>query len=290
MNPGLWGAVTAFCWGGSDFTARFTSTRIGYIGSLLGTLLGGVILLSLIVLAMGSLPDWPAVPWVLVAASGLGLMFGSLWLYLALARGPISVAAPVAGSFPALVVLGAVLLGHRPGALQWAGMALVFVGGVAIARSAEAHAEEEAPARGHRSLAGLRLTVLIALSSAVAFSGSVIAAQQLVPVIGQLHTTWLTRMVALVLLLLLIAARRAWPAAPRKLLPVLALQASLDTFGYLALFTGSVGPDAHIAAVTSAGYGAVTAILARLFLREPVGVLQWLGIAVLTAGVTLLSA
>lgn len=290
MNPGLWGVVTAFCWGASDFTARFTASKIGYVGALLGTLLVGAILLSLFVLASGALPPWAEVPWWLVGASGVGLMIGSLWLYQALARGPISVAAPVAGCFPAFVVLGAVLLGRRPSLLQWGGMALVFLGGLAVARSAGAHADEEDQAAGgHRSRAALHLTVLIALASAIAFSGSVMAAQQLIPVLGQLHTTWLTRLVALALLLLAIAARNAWPATPGRLLPFLALQGGMDTFGYLALYAGSVGPDAHIAAVTSAGYGAVTALLGRVFLREPVGPLQWLGILVLTAGVTLLS-
>jgi drug/metabolite transporter (DMT)-like permease len=289
VNPGLWGVVTAFCWGASDFTARFTASRVGHVGALLGTLLVGAILLTLFVLAGGALPDWARVPWALVATSGLGLLVGTLWLYQALARGPISLAAPVAGCFPAFVVLGAVLLGRRPDLLQWGAMALVFLGGVIVARSAGAHADEDPTAEGHRSRAALHLTILISLGSAVAFSGSVLAAQQLIPVLGQLHTTWLTRLVGLGLLLLAIAAHRSWPAPPPTLLPFLGLQGGMDTAGYLALYAGSVGPDAHIAAVTSAGYGAVTALLGRLFLGEPVGALQWVGIAVLTAGVALLS-
>jgi drug/metabolite transporter (DMT)-like permease len=289
LNPGLWGVVTAFCWGASDFTARFTASRVGYVGALLGTLLVSAVLLTAFVLAAGGLPDWPGVPWILVGVSGVGLLVGTLWLYQSLARGPISLAAPVAGCFPAFVVLGDVLLGRRPSLLQWGAMALVFVGGIIIARSAGAHADEDPTAVGHRSRAALHLTILIALVSAITFSGSVLAAQQLIPVLGELHTTWLTRLVALGLLLLVLAARRAWPAAPRALLPFLGLQGGMDMAGYLALYAGSVGPDAHIAAVTSAGYGVVTALLGRLFLREPVGAVQWLGIAVLTAGVTLLS-
>src|SRR5262249_32321556 len=158
-------------------------------------------------------------PWVLVGASGIGLLVGTLWLYQALARGPISLAAPVAGCFPAFVVLGAVLLGRRPSLLQWGAMALVFIGGAIVARSAGAHADEDPTAVGPRTRAALHFPILISLGSAVAFAGSVLAAQQLIPVLGELHTTWLTRLVGLGLLLLAMAAWRTWPAPPRTLLP-----------------------------------------------------------------------
>jgi drug/metabolite transporter (DMT)-like permease len=76
---------------------------------------------------------------------------------------------------------------------------------------------------------------------------------------------------------------------PGRFVPGLGLQGALDSGGYLALYAGSAGADAHIAAVTSSAYGAVTTVLAWLFLGERVGPPQWLGIALITVGVALLS-
>jgi hypothetical protein len=47
------------------------------------------------------------------------------------------------------------------------------------------------------SLAALRRTVMIALGSALAFALGLMAAQQAVPIYGELQTLWLTRLISL---------------------------------------------------------------------------------------------
>ena len=64
---------------------------------------------------------WPSL-W-LAALSGVCFALGTLALYAALARGPISIVAPVAGSYPALAVIFAMVQGARPSLAQWLAIA-----------------------------------------------------------------------------------------------------------------------------------------------------------------------
>ncbi|WP_119462411.1 DMT family transporter [Rhodospirillaceae bacterium SYSU D60014] len=284
MTPGLWGGVTALSWGTADFVARFSGRAVGHQSALFGMLLVGSAVLSLWVwLAEVPLHWAPAGLWLLGAA-GMTTMLATLLLYQGLARGPLSVVSPIVGSYPALVVAFAVLAGARPDAVQWAAMAATLVGIIIVARST-GHFEEA----GVASRGDLRKTVVIALGSAVAFAVAVSTAQLAVPIYGNLQTLWVTRVISLLSLLVLFLAQRAAPTVPLPWWPVLAAQGLLDAGGYLALYEGSYGEGAEIAAVTASTFGAVTAVLARLILREPIRAAQWIGIAVIFCGVAVLS-
>lgn len=54
---------------------------------------------------------------------------------MALANGPISIVAPIAGSYPALAMLFAVAQGARPSAWQWLAIVAVMVGVAIVSRS-----------------------------------------------------------------------------------------------------------------------------------------------------------
>lgn len=285
MNPGLWGLCTAFEWGGGDFIARFTGRGVGHANALLGMLLVGSLVLSTWVLVSGSTLVWqPAGLWLL-AVAGLGVMVGTLLLYRALAEGPVSIVSPIIASYPAGVVAIAVALGARPSVYQWLAMAGVMAGVIVVARST-----------GHFELThgypaeGLRRTVAISLLSMVAFAVGVSAGQAAVPVYGELQTIWLSRLVSLVSLLILLAARRQRIHLPGRWWPLLAIQGLLDGGGYLTLFAGSAGEDAEIAAVAASGFGAVTVLLARVVLRETMTWAQWGGIALVFGCIAVLSA
>ncbi len=285
MNPGLWGCLTAVTWGGSDFVARFSGRAVGHHAALFGMLLTGSLLLSLWVWFSGAPLNWaPDGLWLLLA-SGLSIMVATLWLYQGLARGPVSVVSPIVGAYPALIVLFAVVAGARPTGWQWAAMAATMAGVAVVARSAGNF--EEA---GVRSRDELRWTVVISLGSAVGFAVGVFTAQLVVPVYGNLQTIWVSRAVSLLALLLLMVKQGRRPAVPARIWPLLLAQGLLDTGGYLALYEGSYGEGAETAAVTASAFGAVTTLLARLFLGERMAWLQWLGVALVFAGVGVLSA
>ncbi len=285
MNPALWGLATALSWGSADFIARFTGRALGPQTALLGMLGVSAVILSLILW-------YSPVPfvrdpsgWWLILLTGLGIMTATLLLYWGLVRGPVTVVAPIAGSYPALNVALAVALGARPSALDWAAMAAVMAGVIVVARAARSF---EGPTGYTR--AQLRFTIGLALGAALTFSVTIAVAQQASYLYGELQTVALSRWVSLLACVLLFLVRRqAPPRVPLRWWPWIGLQGLLDGGAYVALLAGSQGPGAEIAVVVGSGFGAVTVLLARLVLREAMTWAQWAGIAAILSGVAILS-
>lgn len=285
MNPALWGLLTALGWGSADFIARFTGRAMGHHTALLAMLAVGAVLLPLLVRAFGLSFVWSLEGWWLLALSGVGIMVATLLLYWALARGPVTVVAPIVGSYPGLVVAFAVLvLGARPLPVQWAAMAAVLLGILLVARAAESFRDEAEYTR--RALRG---TLMIALASSLWFAIAVSAAQAAMPIYGELQTVCVARWISLAAAAALMLARREVPRVPLKWWPLVTVQGVFDAGAYLALLLGSHGDGAAIAAATASGFSAVTVILARAVLREAMTTAQWLGVALIVAGVATLT-
>jgi drug/metabolite transporter (DMT)-like permease len=277
MNAALWGLFSALSFGTADFIARFTSRGLGPQRSLFGILIISAVLLTAYVAATGlppSLAGGGSRLW-LIAAHGIALTASMLLLYWGLARGPVNVVASLVATHPALIVGWALLLGARLGALQWAAMAAALLGAIAVAWSAEQRSSDRA---------ALNKTILIALATSLAYAANLLLAQAAVPLFGSLATLWLGRLVALAALLPLFALQRRSPLSPLSWWPLLLVQGGLDAGGMLCLLLGSGGDDSAIAAVVASGFGAVTVLLARLFLKEPMSWLQWLGVALVFSG------
>ena len=177
------------------------------------------------------------------------------------------------------------LLGARPSVLQWAGMALTIAGVVLVARSSEHFLSVPGYSRAH-----LRHTLLLAGGAALAYVVMVVAGQKAVPVYGDLHTLWLSRVVSLTTLLLAFALLMRRPRLRLRWWPAVVGQGSLETAGYFCLLAASGGAGDGIAAVAASTFGAVTTLLARWLLKEPVSRGQWLGIGLVVLGVGGLSA
>jgi drug/metabolite transporter (DMT)-like permease len=285
MNPGLWGVLTAFSWGSADFIARFTGRAMGHEAALFGMLSVGAVVLSLLVWLAGVPLVWEASGWWLLVLTGLGVMVATLLLYWGLARGPVTIVAPLVGSYPALNVVFAVLLGVRPTAVQWGAMAVVLAGVVVVAGAARSFEDGDVFTRSR-----LRRTVTISLASALGFAVTVAAAQEATKIYGEFQTVWLTRWISLFAIALWLARRRQMPVLPARWWPLLGLQGLLDGGAYLALLAGSGGAGAAIAVVVASAFSAVTVVLARLILREAMTRAQWGGVALVVGGVVALSA
>lgn len=283
MNPALWGGLCAISLGSADFIARFSSRRVGAASALLGMLLVGSVVLSVYLAVTAAPLVWTRDGLWLLALHGVATAVATLLLYVGLARGPVSIVAPIVGSYPALVLALAVVLGARPTPLQWAAITGTVIGVIVVA----AAGRESGPRAARRELS---LTIVIALCASAACAVLFAAGQAAVPYYGELQTLWAGRLIGLATVVLLLAAQRRRPSLPARVWPMVAAQGLLDAAGYLFLFAGSGGEHAEIAAVTSSTFGAVTTLLARLILRESVSPRQWLGIALIFLGVGVLSA
>ncbi len=285
MNPALWGGLCALSLGTADFAARFSSRALGHASALFGMLAVGAVVLTLWVWASDAPLVWaPAGLWLL-AVNGVAVTVATLLLYRGLARGPISIVAPIVASHPALVVALSVVMGSRPDAVQWGAMVVILAGAVVIAGCAW---RLEGPGLATRR--DLRLTVIIAGCSSLAYAVLISAGQAAVPIYGELQTLWVGRVISFAAIVLLFAVRAERPRLVARWWPLLAAQGLLDAGGFLFLFLGSYGAHPEIAAVAASTFGAVTTLLARVVLRETISAPQWCGIMLVFVGVALLSA
>ena len=285
MNPALWGLVTALGWGNADFIARFTGRALGHESALLGMLGISAAVFVFLLWVSGTPLVLDLSGWWLLLLAGIGAMVATLLLYWGLARGPVTLVAPLVGTYPALNVAFAVALGVRPSMIGWAAMLAVMAGVLVIARAVRSF---EDPASYTR--AQLRKTIGIALASSLIFAATVAAAQEAAVIYGELQTVVIARWIGLFLCAGLFLVKREAPRLPVRWWPILTLQGLLDGGVYLALVAGGVGEGGEIAIVVSSGFGAVTVLLARVFLREAMTWAQWGVIVLIVGGVAVLSS
>jgi drug/metabolite transporter (DMT)-like permease len=282
MSAVLLGLVTAVCWGGADFIARFTGRAVGPDVALSGMLVTSAVLLTFLFLATSTPLLESFAGWYLILATGIGVMVATLLLYAALARGPIAMVAPIAGAYPAFNILIGLAAGIVPTGLQWIAI-LTVMGGVAVVA-------RFAPEPGEDVTGDLRLTLVIALLAALAFALAISAGQAAARLHDELAVTAAARWVSVVAAFgylvirgrpLVVPAGWRWPVAA---------QGMLDGLAYVALFTAAHGPGSVIAAVVASSFAAVTVLLARFIVKEPMSLAQWVGIAMIVIGVGALSA
>lgn len=280
MNSALLGLVAALSWGLHDFLARFPSRAVGPIPTVFAVTVAGLIVLSVWLLFDGSGISivWPSL-W-LVAVTGIFFTLATLSLFAALAVGPISIVAPIAGSYPALAMLFAVAQGARPNLWQWLAIAAVMAGVAIVSRSGR-HYE----ASGNLERGGLKGILGLAFLAGFCFAVALTAGQAAVPIFGEIETVWLARCFGLVTIGALYLWRSAKAPLPLRWLPILGFMGLLDVIALSTIVAAGNLPDPAFATVVSSAFGAVTVLLARIFLKEPVTPAQLGGMAFIFGGV-----
>ena len=288
MNPAILGVIAALSWGTHDFAARFPSGRIGATHAVFGVSVAALGWLSLWLLAAGSAPALQLPHLWLPALTGVCFALATVWLFAALTAGPIAVVAPIVGAYPTYAVAFAFVMGTRPTAMDWLAILAVVLGVVMVARQGEAKAEPGTA--GAARVTGRAL--IYAFAAGLGFAGSLTAGQYAAPLYGEVEATWLARIfglatVTLACLLQRRGARRLGRYGRWWVL--LIVMGLLDSIALAAVVAAGHQPQAEIATVTSSSFGAVTVVLARIFLKEEVSPAQWAGIALIFAGVGTLS-
>jgi drug/metabolite transporter (DMT)-like permease len=280
MSSVLPGLVAALSWGVNDFLARFPSRSVGPLHTVLVVTFAGFLILTVWLLLGGHSIriSWPQL-W-LPAASGVFFTLSTLSLFAALALGPLSLVAPLAGSYPALAMIFAVAQGARPSLLQWLAVAAVLAGVVLVARSGEAYERSGFIPSG-------KLKAIIALALCASFGSAVsqTSGQAAAVELGEINTIWLARIFGLITIGAICLLRRSPGELPPRWLPLLGLMGGLDVAGLAAILAAGNLPDPAFATVASSAFSAVTVILARAILKEPISPAQLLGMILIFAGV-----
>jgi drug/metabolite transporter (DMT)-like permease len=259
-----------------------STRRIGALWTSLGMQAVGTVALAAALAILGLWPDLTvaALPWAVVL-SALGA--GSLYLlYRGLALGPIAVVSPVVASYSALtVVLVVIVLGERLDLAQTAAVTVVF-GGVVLSTTDL----RTFFASIRRPLPGIP----ISLAATVGFAlwGTLLAAATREHDGLALILMW--RMTSVVLLGAIVLAARAAGPDPLRL-TTLALIATVGVFDTLANVSFVFGVRTGNAAITATGsglYPLLPAFLGIVWLGERLAPNQYLGIAVLVAGLVAL--
>jgi drug/metabolite transporter (DMT)-like permease len=285
MSSVILGLVAALSWGVYDFLSRFPSRAIGPIPTVLAVTFFGLVLLSAWVAVGGGGVTivWPKL-W-LVAVAGIFFVLATLALFAAFALGPMTIVAPIVGSYPALAMLFALTQGARPSAAQWLAVACVMVGAVIISRSGGRYEHSGELAEGE-----MRRVIGLAGLSGLCFAIAITAGQAAVPVFGDVPTVWLARIFGLIAIGLICLWRSPGAKLPVRWLPLLALMGCLDVAALAALTAAGNLPSPEFTTVVSSAFGAITVMLARAFLKEPLAPAQLGGIVLIFGGVAALAA
>ncbi|MBF6049744.1 EamA family transporter [Streptomyces sp. NRRL B-1677] len=280
--------TTSFLWGLADFGGGLLTRRIPALTVVLVSQLLAVGVLGAIVVGTGGWSEAGPQLWYAVAAGVVGPA-AMLAFYKALALGPMGVVSPLGALGGVAVPLGVgLVLGERPGVLQFAGIA-VAVAGVVLASG---------PSMGGAPVQ--RQTLLLTLVAAVGF-GSVMAliAEASHNLTGLFLALFVQRVcnVAVGAGTLFASVRRGAPALPedgwagiRSALPALAFVGLADVAANGTYSLAARNGPVTVAAVLASLYPVVTALAARGVLSERLRTVQAAGAGLALVGTVLLAA
>lgn len=276
------GAAVVF--GSADFLGGLASRRRAALAVAFGTQLAGFVAL---LVALPFLPPATVTPRDLLLGA-LGGLFGSsgvVLLFRCLARGPMSVVAPVAALTASVVpILAGVVQGERPGAAAVAGIAVALVAVVLITREGD-----EVAVTGERVRADVGV-VATALAAGALFGLFFVCLHGagddagLYPLVG-------ARLASIPFLALLITTRggNLREAVTGRGLPTVVVSGVLDmTANILYLVALRHGLLAVVSALTGL-YPAATVLLAQTVLDERMRRTQVAGLAVAAVAATLVA-
>ncbi len=288
------GISAALGWGVADFSARFASRRIGAFRTLMVIQFFGFTALSIFLWLTGGFsrsfpPGWT--PWLFAAIAGLINTCAGLCLYRSFEIGAISIAGPISSSYPALTVALAIASGEHIHALRGAGLALTFVGMILAALTFAPDETHAVDPHTHHAHAHLSKSAVFAIVAATGYGVMFWwLGFHVVPLVGGVVSVWVIRLTTLSTLLLVgLPSGKALPLPRGSVWWLLLLTGLTDTSAFVANNTGLGSGHVAVVSVLASLYGAVTVLLARIFIRERMDRSQWFGIFLIFVGIVLVS-
>lgn len=277
--------ISSGFYGAADFLGGFATKRASTISVIV---LSGSVGIATVLVALAILPTVHPRPSDLgwgVAAGAVGGA-GLFLFYYALGVGTMSIIAPVAAvtSIAVPVIVGLVA-GERPGLLPMIGVVLAAIAIACVSVTSPPDTKAPGPAA---HAVGANRDLLSGITSGVAFGLFFVLIHRAAPSAGMWPLLAARGTSVTGWSLIALATGRSL-RAPRDARPMIVSAGALDmianVFCLLALQQGMLSVVATLASL----YPATTLLLARVVLRERLGLVQGIGLGVATAAVVLIS-
>jgi drug/metabolite transporter (DMT)-like permease len=269
------GGLSSLLYGVADFIGGEAARRVPAQAVVLGAGLVSFPLITVTALLVGG----EAVPRDLLLGAGAGAVgaFGLTLLFLGLSRGHAAAVAPASAVFGAILpVVVAVVLGERPSAIAWVGVALAIPAIVLCSWVADP-GDVPFGGLGYGLMAGLGFGAYTTLISRTSESSN------LLPLIPARFATMIVVLVVGLAGWWSLAAMRQ---APRRLI---AANGVLDVAGNVTLLLGLRSGSLALVAVAASVFPAVTVVLARLVNHEHLRGRQLLGLVATLVALALIA-
>jgi drug/metabolite transporter (DMT)-like permease len=271
------GLLTAFGFGTADFFVTRASRRVGPLRSLYLIQCFGLLALLALVLIRREAPPELSMAWLWMLLLGVVDFVGLYCLYRAFTIGSLAICSPIAASYAVVTGMLALATGERPPGLVLVGAAVLVIGVAIVARGGGG---------GPSTLAGVPEALAAALLLGIFFWGM----DSITDEMGWLWPVVINRAQMLLCALVILAPRGEATVRPEPGTGRLLLAASLlDTLGFVAFNLGLAHAFTTTTTALGSLYSAVAVVLAWLFLRERLSRAQWAGIAIILAGVLLVT-
>ena len=270
----VYGLISALTWGAGDFNGGMAAKRSNPYGVVMIAHVISLGLLVVLALAIGD-PLPHGTDWLWGGAAGICGAVGLVLLYVSLASGTMSVAAPISALVAAaLPVLVGFFMDGSVGLLTFIGFALALVAVWLVSGGAGMGFDLKAflmPV-----IAGVNFGAFFVF---IHFSSSVSTLWPLVAV----------RVVSVTSLFLFsLVTRQKWIPARESWVPIL-LSSVLDTAGNAFYILSAQTGRMDVAAVLGSLYPGSTVLLAWLFLKERVSRWQMVGILAALAAIVMIT-
>lgn len=279
------GLLAALGWSIHDLLAKRFAAEAGPFRLSLWILLTGALLLLLPVFWRGQIWDADRASVLLALATGVIYAAAIGGLLKAFSLAPVSIVGPFTAGYPALVVFWGLVNGLVPSPLQWSSLVVILAGVVIVGRTGP-------PDGGIAAIAKGKISVVVAscVIASFCFAAAIVMGQAATPGLGEYETTLLMRLPAAAVLFLVMAQQEPKRQAVAKTTWIgIGAMAICDVTAVTAINVSAFYPGREWGAMAIAAYGALSVLLAMVFLKEKVSTGQWAGILLVVAGVVALS-
>ncbi len=278
----LFGIITMFSWGFSDFFAAMASRKAGVAKTALWSQTIGIIVFFIIFAFFFSLPSISGYDLVLMLACGLLGAIGISSLYKGFEVGAISIISPIASSSAAVtVVLSLIFLGEELSYFQGIGITLAIVG--AVLASFKFH--DIARLKFSKIASGVEYGIIAMFSFGVSF----VLIDVLIEKFGWFIPVFFIKIFGLVFIFLFSFFMKKDLRFPKNAHKFVVIIAALETIAFLSIGAGISQEYTSIVYSVASSFPAITIILARIFMKERMEISNIIGAGFVVFGIGLLS-